>query len=282
MRLWRRLIVCIVLIAPILKSSPGVCEFEQTRFPNGQIARRCEVRLHDGQALRDGQCRRWYPDGTLAETALYAAGLMSGAYTSWLPNGKTRFRGRFQTDRLQGLWQGWFENGRPRFQISFDKGVRTGSWIRYHEKISGQPVVRIGFHNGRPHGELWARIDRGSGSGTGFSYDLRAHWDAGRLTGRFRFSHTDPLGHTVALHGQVQPDARVSYDVTRNVSVSPDGRLQVDYPHARVHFEDLTAFWLAQLNAHIMTTFDLSDAYHPQNLWNCRLPLWLTPAAPTP
>ena len=155
-------------------------------------------------------------------------------------------------------------------------------WIRYHEKKTGLPVAKIGFRNNRPHGELWVRINRGSGSGGGFSYEGKAHWSDGRLTGPFRFSHTDPLGHTVILQGCMLPNARVLYDLTSNVSVSVDGQLQVDYRDRRVHFESLTAFWLVQLNEHILPTFDLRDCGHPQNLWNCRLPLRLTPAAVAP
>jgi hypothetical protein len=280
MTFWRWLMVGIVLAGLMVKTSPGFCQFEEAWFSDGEIARRCDVRLIGEQPQRHGHCRRWYPAGTLAEEAEYVAGRMSGAYTSWLPSGGIRFRGRFQTDRLQGQWQGWFENGRPRFQADFEKGARTGTWIRYHEKITRQPVVKIGFCNNRLDGELWARIDRGSGSGRGFSYDLKAHFRAGRLTGPLRFSYTDPRGHTVILQGRVQPDDRVLYDLTRNVRVNRDGQLQVDLHGRRVHFENLSAFWLDQLNEHIMTTFDLSDCRHPQNLWNCRLPLRLNPSLP--
>jgi MORN repeat variant len=61
-----------------------------------------EVCAEGAEGVREGECLRYRPDGTLYSRSQYVAGLQEGAFTVFHPNGKLAREGTFAADRLDG------------------------------------------------------------------------------------------------------------------------------------------------------------------------------------
>jgi hypothetical protein len=61
-----------------------------------------EVCAHDAGGVRQGECLRYRPDGTLFSRSRYVAGLQEGAFTVFHRNGELAREGTFSADRLDG------------------------------------------------------------------------------------------------------------------------------------------------------------------------------------
>ena len=113
------------------------------------------LRYPDGRVIKDGQERRFYPDGAPRSRRDFRLGEPEGEWTTWYPDGALRSEYTFTgtpsamkffhpSGRLsalgmardgvrQGPWTFWFPDGALRQQGAYVAGKREGVWTLRHE-----------------------------------------------------------------------------------------------------------------------------------------------------
>ena len=261
------------LFVALISSLPNIANATETReklFSNGQIAERYGLKEYDGRIVQQGMHTRWYPDGTKAEEVGFNNGRKDGTYTAWHENGQKKLQCRFYNDILDGEVVAWFEDGQRRFSVNYAGGKRCGLWIRYHEK--GGIVASMNFDRDKLDGYLSAAFDRGYGNGSGMAYAIKAVFQNGIMVESFNLVHTDSYGHTVIVSGKILENGRVKLDRQKNVKVTTDGTLCVDYGRFHGTYHSLQEFLINEINRHVMTKFSLGFCNLSESIWPCQFP----------
>ena len=76
-------IVGLVAAVPALHGGPKQAEARGEYFASGQIQSECPT--HEG--VRDGECKRYWPNGKLQAQGQYLDGSMNGSWSFWNEDG---------------------------------------------------------------------------------------------------------------------------------------------------------------------------------------------------
>jgi hypothetical protein len=93
------------------------------RGPGGQLLAAGGV---DGEGLRTGVWRFWYPDGKLAREIEFAGGIRDRAARSWHAGGAPASEGFYVEGVRDGTWRFWDPHGQPLPSVTYrDGGTRS-------------------------------------------------------------------------------------------------------------------------------------------------------------
>jgi antitoxin component YwqK of YwqJK toxin-antitoxin module len=87
----------------------------------------------DGNDLRHGLAKAWYPNGKIEQEGIYQFGEKAGAFTYWHENGQVAATGEFRNDQPEGTWVWWHENGQKLAVGQYQAGVLMGEWRWWSE-----------------------------------------------------------------------------------------------------------------------------------------------------
>ena len=242
----------VFLTAPVLAGSPPAGQDAKLQPNQTQLTK---LNTKDDCGSEAGVFQKTYPDGSLAVEGSIACGQRDGLYRQWYPDGKPKLTCHYSRGVLNGNCRAWFEIGKKRLSINFARGKKDGDWLRFGEKVDD--VAKLHFSKDVLNGPVWVLINRGSGSGTGTSYQYDARFDQGRLSGPFRFSYTDIYGREVMVAGRAGADGAAKIEASQNVRVLPQGGLVVEWVGKTARFPNAEAFMLSEVNRRVMPLYTL-------------------------
>jgi len=222
---------------------------------NGRLMERFGMKSLNDSEVRDGQYRRWYSSGVLAQETLFSHGKKNGPHRLWYENGNRKLTCRYIDDRLDLVCRAWYENGKLRLDIRFDNGKRTGEWVRTGEKVG--VVARVSFNDDRLDGPLTVWVNRGYGNGSGRSLEIEARFRMGRLISSFHYREADPSGNYLQLRGAILANSRLRVEEKKNLTVYPNGQLVSLMGDVETIYTDIDHFFSSKINDRIMPIFTL-------------------------
>jgi hypothetical protein len=87
----------------------------------------------EGETLRHGVAKAWYPNGKLEFEGTYQYGKKDGAFTFWHENGQVAATGEYRDGAPEGQWVWWHENGQKSAYGRYEEGQLTGEWRWWNE-----------------------------------------------------------------------------------------------------------------------------------------------------
>lgn len=105
---------------------------------------------HWQQGLRNGKFMLFSDNGTLLETAEFAADKRNGASREYFADGSLRVKGGYLNDRKHGEWKQFDEKGRPLLSQTYQNGVLDGVSRQYYP--SGRVYLHMSYQQGIPAG----------------------------------------------------------------------------------------------------------------------------------
>jgi antitoxin component YwqK of YwqJK toxin-antitoxin module len=87
----------------------------------------------EGELLRHGVAKAWYPNGKLEFEGTYQYGKKDGTFTFWHENGQVAASGEYRAGQPQGQWVWWHENGQKSAFGRYEDGLLTGEWRWWNE-----------------------------------------------------------------------------------------------------------------------------------------------------
>lgn len=102
--------------------------------------------------IRNGTYKKFRPDGTLLESAIYAQGLLNGKRTLFYPSGKKMQEEVYQNDMLEGFVYSWNEAGVLVGEEPFVNNELEGVMTRYYD--SGKTKIIVTFRGGVEDGPV--------------------------------------------------------------------------------------------------------------------------------
>jgi antitoxin component YwqK of YwqJK toxin-antitoxin module len=87
----------------------------------------------EGEYLRHGTAKGWYPNGKLEFEGTYQFGKKSGTFTFWHENGQVAATGEYREGEPDGQWVWWHDNGQKSAFGRYHDGVLVGEWRWWNE-----------------------------------------------------------------------------------------------------------------------------------------------------
>ena len=96
----------------------------------------------EGEALRHGLTKAWYPNGKIEMEGTYQQGKKTGTFTFWHENGQIASTGEYTDDKPTGSWVWWHENGQKSAFGRYEEGALMGEWRWWNEagKLTKQQI----------------------------------------------------------------------------------------------------------------------------------------------
>lgn len=111
----------------------------------------------EGQPMRHGEHRYWYPDGRPQMVGTYNVGKETGNFVWFYDNGDKQTEGAYVSGRRDGEWKEWFPNGQLKGAGMYANGLRSGKWRTWFD--NGMRQRDAEFRGGQQVGSLriWDR-----------------------------------------------------------------------------------------------------------------------------
>lgn len=154
----------------------------------------------DGQ--RNGNSRRYFPNGQLKEKGIYQDGIPNGPFELYHENGQLSMKGTTSKGVLNGEIQYYNEQGKLESKFNYSNGLLNGTFVSYYQN---KPATSGTYLEGNKHGRwnyYWVDST---------TYYL-AGWQSfanGILNGPFREIHGDSILTGTYKNGLVDGDFRV-------------------------------------------------------------------------
>jgi antitoxin component YwqK of YwqJK toxin-antitoxin module len=111
----------------------------------------------EGEDLRHGPSKAWFPNGAKQVEGQYDHGKQVGRFTYWFPNGQIAQAGEFRDNQRDGVWAWWHGNGQKRVLGSYENDKAVGEWrwwgadgrLTKHEAMEGGKV-QVNNDDGTP------------------------------------------------------------------------------------------------------------------------------------
>lgn len=87
----------------------------------------------EGEKLRHGLAKAWYPNGKLEFEGTYQYGKKSGTFTFWHENGQVAATGEYREGAPEGQWVWWHDNGQKSAFGRYQDGELIGEWRWWSE-----------------------------------------------------------------------------------------------------------------------------------------------------
>ncbi len=82
---------------------------------------------------RNGVCRKFYPDSTVAEVINFKNDVKNGEWLNYHPEGSLNFRTTYTDGKLNGKFEAFFVDGKPEVAGQYKNDLRQGMWIIYNK-----------------------------------------------------------------------------------------------------------------------------------------------------
>jgi hypothetical protein len=138
-------------------------------YPDGTV--RAEGKLEDGE--RDGTWTEFFEDGTPKAITTFAAGVRDGKWRTFHPDGTPEGEGSYDGGKKSGLATFWWENGTKKAEGTWKDDVKVGESTNW--SADGKLQSRGSYVAGNKHGE-WIDVDA---SGT----EVKSTWADGVRVG---------------------------------------------------------------------------------------------------
>lgn len=99
-----------------------------------------------------GEWRRFYAGGRLAESRFYSDGVKTGTLRGWWDNGTPRLEYRFVANEYEGLCREWNRNGTLLAERRYHAGYEEGQQTIWYD--NGRVKSNYVMRNGRRYGLL--------------------------------------------------------------------------------------------------------------------------------
>ena len=86
-----------------------------------------------GQELKHGPTREWYPNGQLRLSGQYKQGLQVGSFRWWHPNGQKQIEGQYRAGKKVGTWTWHHANSQPAIRGGYESDSEVGVWRWWDE-----------------------------------------------------------------------------------------------------------------------------------------------------
>ncbi|MQP76462.1 hypothetical protein CQ393_11235 [Stenotrophomonas sp. MYb238] len=123
----------------------------------------------DAEGRRDGEQKKWTPEGKLVEQASWKADALDGDKQAWTPEGTRVEHARYRGGKRQGLQEAWYASGKPasRGEYADDKPVgRHEAWAEDGRLVEAGSYAADGNKTGmwlEQHGDTSSRLHYGPG-----------------------------------------------------------------------------------------------------------------------
>ena len=147
------LAVLVVDCLPSLRASTGASpasdhEIIEERWPDGALRQRKQViRLEDGTTVDDGPFERWYDNGTMEYTAVFALGKKEGTTIRYHRNGRIASQQQYHEGERHGPSVSWDDQGRKVKEENWADGRPHGTWTIWK---NGEVAWTHDFKHGDP------------------------------------------------------------------------------------------------------------------------------------
>ena len=112
-----------------------------------------EAWCEDGDGLRHGTRRAWYPDGTPWFIGAYERGKRTGEWQFWYPSGARMSSGTYRNDKLHGAFTRWHDGAGKSVTGACAGGVADGLWTRWTP--NERKEIEVTFADGKPTIQLY-------------------------------------------------------------------------------------------------------------------------------
>lgn len=129
----------------VLTSCNGKTEREF--YEDGNLLSQVKV---DENGLRKGMYRRYYPDGTLAETTPYVAGKREGLQTMYAEDGSKESDTEYSDDKMNGFHKVYFPSGQLQINSVYKDNEIVGIFEKYYE--NGKLAEKVNFKDNKENG----------------------------------------------------------------------------------------------------------------------------------
>lgn len=104
------------------------------------------------EGREDGEWRKFFNNGRIAETRHFAAGKKTGEYLGWWPDGTKRLEYHFSDGELNGVCRDWAPNGTLISQMNYVMGHENGAQQQFY--TDGKIKANYTIIEGRRYGLL--------------------------------------------------------------------------------------------------------------------------------
>lgn len=105
----------------------------------------------DAAGKREGEARKWTPEGKLIEQASWKADVLHGEQKTWAEDGTLTVHARLHEGKAHGLQEAWHANGKPASHGEYADGQPVGrheSWAEDGRLVEGGSYAANGEKNG--------------------------------------------------------------------------------------------------------------------------------------
>lgn len=88
----------------------------------------------EGEDLRHGTAKTWYPNGQAQQEGSYQNGKKTGTFTYWHENAQIATTGEYRDDQPEGNWVWYHENGQKSAVGRYTQGALIGDWRWWDEQ----------------------------------------------------------------------------------------------------------------------------------------------------
>lgn len=82
---------------------------------------------------RNGLCRKFYPDSTVAEVLNFKNDVKNGEWIKYHPDGSVNFRTIYNYGKLNGKFEAFFADGKPEVTGQYKDDLKQGVWLIYNK-----------------------------------------------------------------------------------------------------------------------------------------------------
>ena len=100
----------------------------------------------------DGEWKKFFNNGRLAETRHFSAGKKTGDYLGWWPDGSKRLEYHFSDGELNGVCRDWAANGTLISEMNYVMGHESGAQQQFY--TDGKIKANYTIIDGRRYGLL--------------------------------------------------------------------------------------------------------------------------------
>lgn len=85
--------------------------------------------------IKTGSWRKFFPDGSVAETITYFNNKNHGPWRQYFPNGKLKLKAEYIDDKLEGVMTIYHPNGEVNISGNYVNNLKDGAWMYFNDHL---------------------------------------------------------------------------------------------------------------------------------------------------
>ncbi|MFC2107531.1 toxin-antitoxin system YwqK family antitoxin [Bacteroidota bacterium] len=83
--------------------------------------------------IKTGTWRKFFPDGSIAETLIYVNNIKNGPWRQYFPNAQLKLKADYVDGNIQGLMTIYHPNGEVHISGNYKNNIKEGAWMYFND-----------------------------------------------------------------------------------------------------------------------------------------------------